>query len=130
MLLLILPSFLLPSLVLWDVDRPILDFAHVIHCLLLFLLCFSSFLFPFVFHSVMGESMDTLKGSCSQNTLKNERVEHRCYRQERNFIDGERLSGEKHSGVQKLGAPTTPTPPTPPLSSGVGILYTYVRLPS
>jgi hypothetical protein len=43
--------------------------------------------------------------SCSQNTLKNKRLEHQSYRQERNFIDRERLSGETHSRVQKLGAP-------------------------
>jgi hypothetical protein len=53
---------------------------------------------------VRGESMDALMGSCSQNTLKNERLEHQSYRQERNFIDRERLSGEMHSRVQKLGA--------------------------
>jgi hypothetical protein len=46
-----------------------------------------------------------LMGSCSQSTLRNERLEHWSYRQERNFIDIERLSGEVHSGVQKLGAP-------------------------
>jgi hypothetical protein len=54
---------------------------------------------------VMGESTDALMGSRSQNTLKNERLEHQSYRQERNFIDRERLSGEMHSRVQKLGAP-------------------------
>jgi hypothetical protein len=41
---------------------------------------------------VRGESMDALMGSCSQNTLKNERLEHQSYRQERKFIDRERLS--------------------------------------
>jgi hypothetical protein len=39
------------------------------------------------------------------NTLKNKRLEHWSYRQESNFIDRERLSGEMHSGVQKLGVP-------------------------
>jgi hypothetical protein len=38
---------------------------------------------------VMGESTDALEGSCSQNTLKNKRLEHQRYRQERNFIDGD-----------------------------------------
>jgi hypothetical protein len=52
-----------------------------------------------------GESMDMLEGSCSQNILKNKRLGHQSYRQERNFIDRERLSGETHSRVQKLGAP-------------------------
>jgi hypothetical protein len=47
--------------------------------------------------------MEALKGSCSQNTLKNKRLEHQSYRQERNF-DRERLSGERHSGVQKPDA--------------------------
>jgi hypothetical protein len=51
--------------------------------------------------------MDTLKGSCCQNTLKNKTLEHRSYRQERNFIDRKRLSRETHSRVQKLGAPRT-----------------------
>jgi hypothetical protein len=52
----------------------------------------------------MGESTDTLKGLCSQNTLKNKRLEHRSYRQERNFIDRERLSRETNIRVWKLGA--------------------------
>jgi hypothetical protein len=52
-----------------------------------------------------GESTDALMDSCSQNTLRNERLEHRNYRQERNFIDTEWLSGEMHRWVQKLGAP-------------------------
>jgi hypothetical protein len=39
-------------------------------------------------------------GSCSQNTLKNERLEHQSYR-----VDGERLSGETHSRVRKPGDP-------------------------
>jgi hypothetical protein len=42
----------------------------------------------------MGKSTDTLKGSCSQNTLKNERLAHWSYRQERNFIDREKLRGQ------------------------------------
>jgi hypothetical protein len=46
-----------------------------------------------------GEYMDELMGSCFQNTFRNERLEHRSYRQERNFIDRERLSGEMHSKV-------------------------------
>jgi hypothetical protein len=46
-----------------------------------------------------------LDGSCSQNTLKSKRLEYHSYRQERNFIDRERLSGEMHSEVWKLGAP-------------------------
>jgi hypothetical protein len=49
--------------------------------------------------------MDAIKRSCSQNTLKNKRLEHHSYRQERNFIDRERLNKEMHSGVRKLGAP-------------------------
>jgi hypothetical protein len=52
-----------------------------------------------------GESMDMLEGSCSQNILKNKRLGHQSYRQERNFIDRERLSREVHSGVQKVGVP-------------------------
>jgi hypothetical protein len=48
---------------------------------------------------VTGEFMYVLKGSCSQNTLKNERLEHQSNMQERNFIDRERLSGEMHGGV-------------------------------
>jgi hypothetical protein len=51
----------------------------------------------------MGESMDTLEGSCFQNTPKIKRLENRSYRQERNVIDRERLSGETHSGVWKPG---------------------------
>jgi hypothetical protein len=39
------------------------------------------------------------------NTLKIKRLGHQSYRQERNFIDRERLSGEVHSVVWKLGAP-------------------------
>jgi hypothetical protein len=50
------------------------------------------------------ESTGALEGSCSQNTLKNRRLEHWNYRQE-NFIDRKRLSREMHSGVQKPGAP-------------------------
>jgi hypothetical protein len=46
-----------------------------------------------------GEYMDELMGSCFQNTFRNERLEHQSYRQERNFIDRERLSGEMHSKV-------------------------------
>jgi hypothetical protein len=65
---------------------------------------------------VMRESTDVLKGSCSQNTLKNKRLEPWSYRQERNFIDRERLSRETHRGVRKPGAP---------LSAGVGI-YMYM----
>jgi hypothetical protein len=49
--------------------------------------------------------MDTLIGSCSQNPLKNERLEHWSYRQERNFIVRESLSREMHNGVWKPGAP-------------------------
>jgi hypothetical protein len=48
--------------------------------------------------------MDVLKGFCSQNTLKNKRLEHWSYRKKRNFIDRERLSGERHSGVRKPGS--------------------------
>jgi hypothetical protein len=36
---------------------------------------------------VMGESTDMLMGSCSQNTLKNERLEHQSYRQETLLIE-------------------------------------------
>jgi hypothetical protein len=49
----------------------------------------------------MGEPMDTLMGSCSQNTLKNKRLEYQSYRQERKFMDRERLSGEMHRRVWK-----------------------------
>jgi hypothetical protein len=49
----------------------------------------------------MGGSMDALEGSCSQNTLKNKRLEHWRYGQERNCIDRERLSGEMNSRVLK-----------------------------
>jgi hypothetical protein len=45
--------------------------------------------------------MDTLEGSCFQNTFENKRLEHWSYRQERNLIDEEKLSGETHSRVQK-----------------------------
>jgi hypothetical protein len=34
----------------------------------------------------MRESTDMLMGSCFQNTLRNERLEHWSYRQERNFM--------------------------------------------
>jgi hypothetical protein len=51
------------------------------------------------------ESMEVLMGSCSQNTLKDKRLDHQSYRQERNFIDRERLSRETQGRVQKLGAP-------------------------
>jgi hypothetical protein len=48
--------------------------------------------------------MDVLiMGSCSQNTLKNKRLENWSYRQERNFIDRESLSRKMHRGVWKLG---------------------------
>jgi hypothetical protein len=52
----------------------------------------------------------------SQNTLKNKRLEPWSYRQERNFIDRERLSRETHRRVWKPGAPP---------SAGVGI-YMYM----
>jgi hypothetical protein len=55
---------------------------------------------------VMGESKDTLKGSCSQNTLKNKSLEHQSNRQERNFTDRDRHT-ETHMGVWKMGAPPT-----------------------
>jgi hypothetical protein len=45
------------------------------------------------------------KGFLLSEHLKNKRLEHHSYKQKRNFIDRERLSGETHSGVQKLGAP-------------------------
>jgi hypothetical protein len=54
---------------------------------------------------IIGESTDVLKCSCSQNTFKNERLEHLSYRQERNFIDKDRQRGETHSMVWKPGAP-------------------------
>jgi hypothetical protein len=38
------------------------------------------------------------------NTLKIKRLEHQSCRQEGNFIDRERLSGEMHSRVQQSGA--------------------------
>jgi hypothetical protein len=62
----------------------------------------------------MGESTDVLKGSCSQNTLKNKRLDQQSYRQERNFNDRERLRGERDRGVWKPGAPP---------STGVGVIY-------
>jgi hypothetical protein len=71
---------------------------------------------------VTGESTDTLMGSCSQNTFKNERLEHHSYRKERNFIGRERLSEEMHSRVRKPGAPQA-------LESGDINIYIYVRLP-
>jgi hypothetical protein len=52
----------------------------------------------------MGESKDTLKGSCSQNTLKNKSLEHQSYRQARNFTDRDRHT-ETHMGVWKAGDP-------------------------
>jgi hypothetical protein len=58
----------------------------------------------YLIKSCHGESTDKLKGSCSQNTLKNKRLEHWSYRQERNFIDRERLSKEMLSRVWKPGA--------------------------
>jgi hypothetical protein len=51
----------------------------------------------------MGESTDALR------TLKNETLEHQSNRQERNFIDRERLNRKMHSRVWKQGCPT-PTP--------------------
>jgi hypothetical protein len=62
--------------------------------------------------------MDMPKGSCSQNTLKNVRLEHQSCRQERNFIDRDRLSEETHNRVQK--------PSDPECWSGGCV---YVRLP-
>jgi hypothetical protein len=47
----------------------------------------------------------TLKGSCSQNTLRNKWLENKSYRQERNFIDRERLSRETHSRIWKWMLP-------------------------
>jgi hypothetical protein len=44
-------------------------------------------------------------GLLLSNTLKIKKQEHQSYRQERNCIDRERLSGEAHSGVRKLGFP-------------------------
>jgi hypothetical protein len=57
--------------------------------------------------------MDSLKGSCSQSTLKNERLEHWSYRQERNLIDRERLNRDTQHSLE-TGCP---------LSAGVGVLY-------
>jgi hypothetical protein len=56
-------------------------------------------------HEVTQGIHGSANGFCSQNTLKDKRLEHRSYRQERNFIDRERLSREMHSGVQKLSDP-------------------------
>jgi hypothetical protein len=53
---------------------------------------------------VMGESTNVLEGSCSQSTLKNKRLEHQSYRQERNFIDTERLS-EEHTAESRNRVP-------------------------
>jgi hypothetical protein len=53
----------------------------------------------------MGESMDVLMGFCSHNTLKNEKLEHQSYKQKRNFIDREMLSGEMHSNVRNQVVP-------------------------
>jgi hypothetical protein len=46
-----------------------------------------------------------VRGLFLSNALKIKRSEHQGCRQERNFIDKERLSRETHSGVWKLGAP-------------------------
>jgi hypothetical protein len=54
---------------------------------------------------VMGESTDAVMGSCSQNTLRNERLEHLSYRQKKNFTHRERQIGEMHSEVWKPRAP-------------------------
>jgi hypothetical protein len=53
---------------------------------------------------VTGEYTDALEHSCSQNSLKNKRLEHPSYRQKRNFIYKERLSRETHR-VRKPGVP-------------------------
>jgi hypothetical protein len=55
--------------------------------------------------------------------LKNEKLEHKSYRQDRNFINRERLRGDTHNRVQKLG-------PSPSLSPGVwnGDIYKYISL--
>jgi hypothetical protein len=44
--------------------------------------------------------MDRLEGSCSQNTLKNKRLEHLSYRQERNFIDREKLRRDTQQDLE------------------------------
>jgi hypothetical protein len=66
---------------------------------------------------VTGESTDALKGS-SQNTLRNKRLEHWSYRQESNFIDRERLSGETNS---RSGNRVLP-------ERWSGVFYTYIYL--
>jgi hypothetical protein len=53
----------------------------------------------------MEESSAALAGSCSQNTLKNKRLEHQSYRQERDFIGRAWLSRETHSGDWKPVSP-------------------------
>jgi hypothetical protein len=69
--------------------------------------------------NVMGESTYVLMGSCSQNTFRNERLEHHGCKQERNFNDREKMIREMHSGVWKLCARE--------LWSG-NFMYIYVRL--
>jgi hypothetical protein len=69
--------------------------------------------------------MDMLEGSCSWNTLKNKRLEHQSHRQERNFIDRERLSGEMNSEVQNQ------MPPSECWSEDINTyihIYTYICL--
>jgi hypothetical protein len=44
-----------------------------------------------------------LEGSCSQNTIKKKRLEYQSYKQERNFIDRERLTREMNSGGLETG---------------------------
>jgi hypothetical protein len=56
-----------------------------------------------------------LEGSCSQSTLKNKRLEHQSYRQERNLTERERLSRDAQWGLETRC----------PLSTGVGEIYIY-----
>jgi hypothetical protein len=65
----------------------------------------------------MGESKDTLKGSCSQNTLKNKSLEHQSNRQERNFTDRDRHT-ETYMEVWKAGASLPP-------AQELGNIYIY-----
>jgi hypothetical protein len=86
---------------------------------------------------VTGESTDALVGSCSQNTLKNKRLEHQSYRQERNFIDRERLNRETHSRVWNPVPPSIgkeggflPNLKNSPFLACVGLLFLLVLWPS
>jgi hypothetical protein len=71
--------------------RRVLDTTHLFQYLILSVLNFSHY--SMYCHGCKMSREDTLtcllKGSCSQNTLKNKRLDHQSYR---NLIDKERLS--------------------------------------